>query len=1143
MAFKRDEERSHSLLWFVSAMLFAGVSVWAVYDDQVTRAPWAADQEDLFDLERKLSSKSLKAAERRFEKTARARSNELERRIADLDKKRATREHQATLARLVELDEKYADAESDKTFARSDQDEVYYYRTVAEYDVELAGSKAQRGARQADALRLRAEEARYQRDIDRAAAAMERIDAERRRLRARVAPIDDELETVRRELTVLRREVEEAELRAEAARKLGPEILQAVFQWRFDKSGHLIEDVDRCHTCHRGVDSGYYADPEDVPNPELRTHPNRDLLFASHPVQRFGCTPCHLGQGRATERTFAHSRGAPVLLPGPGADDERAKAHVSWHMEGDHYWEEPMLKPGVLWRTPIDGDSDELEVELEGAGSKTVKLAHRTYELFADLRRELEIRLNEAFPASPEADHEDRFRANLVGNRMVLETRRRMRSSGAEETPDPKFEVSWTDPALGRLLGFAGELRGASSYTAPVSPEPRISNQGNRGTAGLQVPAAERERLILAAPFVESSCLRCHTRSTDFRPLFSVAEQVNRNAVRQIERARWTPEEAREHEHDLPPAPEPEPEAVPDLAPTLTEGRFLFRKLNCTGCHILDGFPGSRNAGPGLDAVASKVSADFLYTWMRYPRLFRAGTRMPNMWPLPLDPETKEPVARASPVYREWERERERDVTAIAGYLIAKSRPIVPVGYGNVEGAAAEAGKDLFETLGCQGCHTTAQDEERPGPFATRERDVAPNLSNIGLKTNADWLTFWIENPGRYWPGTKMPNLRLTRPEAASIAQYLMTLRAGRPLERAPAVLRSAEIPQNLVEQGKALVAKYGCYGCHQIEGFEAAPPIAPELNGHARKDVTTLDFGYAVPDHREQTWETFVAWKLDSPRIYGRDRIELRMGDFDLSPHEIRALLVFLKGTQEDRVAPPYDPQLSERGGAILEGRQIVEDYNCRGCHLIEGRGADIRTFFAQTPEALALAPPALRAEGFRVQPEWLYSFLRQPYSIRPWIKVRMPTFNFTNEQATAVARYFAALDGQEFPYQRRPLEPMAPERWDQANRLFAQLQCQSCHILTDEVPAGQDPAQLAPNLQRAPERLRADWMHRWLENPEALQPNTRMPSFFTDPFGVDPSPYSSISQGTSQENIALLVELLSRIDTQSPVAPVSSP
>ena len=55
-----------------------------------------------------------------------------------------------------------------------------------------------------------------------------------------------------------------------------------------------LDVVDRCVTCHTGID-----DPRmvDVPNP-MRVHPG-DIL-KNHPVDRFGCTICHHGQGPAT---------------------------------------------------------------------------------------------------------------------------------------------------------------------------------------------------------------------------------------------------------------------------------------------------------------------------------------------------------------------------------------------------------------------------------------------------------------------------------------------------------------------------------------------------------------------------------------------------------------------------------------------------------------------------------------------------------------------------------------------------------------------------------------------------------------------------------------------------------------------------
>ena len=60
--------------------------------------------------------------------------------------------------------------------------------------------------------------------------------------------------------------------------------------------------VDRCTTCHQTVDWGEAL--ATAPNP-ARSHPHPELLRA-HPVERFGCTPCHGGQGPATTQDAAH---------------------------------------------------------------------------------------------------------------------------------------------------------------------------------------------------------------------------------------------------------------------------------------------------------------------------------------------------------------------------------------------------------------------------------------------------------------------------------------------------------------------------------------------------------------------------------------------------------------------------------------------------------------------------------------------------------------------------------------------------------------------------------------------------------------------------------------------------------------------
>jgi cbb3-type cytochrome oxidase cytochrome c subunit len=59
-----------------------------------------------------------------------------------------------------------------------------------------------------------------------------------------------------------------------------------------------LNRVDRCTSCHLAVDDPSYGG---YPQP-LAYHP----LHEQHPPERFGCTVCHRGQGRATTTADAH---------------------------------------------------------------------------------------------------------------------------------------------------------------------------------------------------------------------------------------------------------------------------------------------------------------------------------------------------------------------------------------------------------------------------------------------------------------------------------------------------------------------------------------------------------------------------------------------------------------------------------------------------------------------------------------------------------------------------------------------------------------------------------------------------------------------------------------------------------------------
>jgi cytochrome c2 len=60
----------------------------------------------------------------------------------------------------------------------------------------------------------------------------------------------------------------------------------------------VIDDfkaVDRCVTCHLGIEDPSFADAKQP----LKSHPYPELL-KKHPVEKYGCTICHGGQGLAT---------------------------------------------------------------------------------------------------------------------------------------------------------------------------------------------------------------------------------------------------------------------------------------------------------------------------------------------------------------------------------------------------------------------------------------------------------------------------------------------------------------------------------------------------------------------------------------------------------------------------------------------------------------------------------------------------------------------------------------------------------------------------------------------------------------------------------------------------------------------------
>jgi len=300
------------------------------------------------------------------------------------------------------------------------------------------------------------------------------------------------------------------------------------------------------------------------------------------------------------------------------------------------------------------------------------------------------------------------------------------------------------------------------------------------------------------------------------------------------------------------------------------------------------------------------------------------------------------------------------------------------------------------------------------------------------------------------------------------------------------------------IELGQRVINRYGCFSCHEIKGFEKAQSIGTELSEEGSKLVSRLDFAFIndIPHTSKIAW--FQA-KLHDPRIFDKGRVlrpeeKLRMPNFEFSDQEVSSLLTAIMSFQREIQPAQAMPAKTARTDFLSQGRSLVHRRNCVGCHIIEGDGGDFLKLLSDP----SLGPPMLTPEGARVQPDWLYAFLRGPITIRPWLDVRMPTFGLDDQNLNGVIRYFGAVSNTIGPFQTHEIVRTTSNE-GVGKQLFELLKCQQCHVLS-EIPKDQPTANLAPDLRMTAERLQPDWILEWLNKPLDILPGTRMPSYWPD-------------------------------------------
>ena len=611
--------------------------------------------------------------------------------------------------------------------------------------------------------------------------------------------------------------------------------------------------------------------------------------------------------------------------------------------------------------------------------------------------------------------------------------------------PKPELYVTASSPhpvsKFGCTICHEGQGSGTSFSNAEHSPnDPWIHHQWSEEYG--YHPNHFWEYPMLPDRFEESSCIRCHHRVVELGQhpdLGASAPKVVRgfNLIRKYGCFGCHEIHGFDAGKAIGPDMRLEPQTVADAEriaddPNQHPGRY-------------------RKVGPSLRHVAAKADADWIAQWIQRPSRFRPTTKMPQFFGLTNQQDEQS---------RKYEAVELAGIAHLLTSLsedVELLRPAENYQPDAERGAAFFAQKGC---LGCHDHSAVEGPKEDFGPnISDIHRKVKRNTDNPNF---SDWLYTWIREPERHHSRTRMPSLfydvyttggsptdvdpvadivafllsRGDREEVASPEFEEETLDSLATLFLRKARFSNAAVEQILAtgrfpqkradikgdeialatEDGSAIedgeewrlrkleyigrhtVSRYGCYGCHDISGYEEARPIGTALHDWGRKDTTKLgvehieeflhhhgepkDSKYrstaervkqatlraagggvaskSFVDEAEEERELaaahfydsllhhgrpgFIWQKLRAPRSYdymttetkGYDEL-LRMPKFPLQEDEIEAIATFVLGLVADPPATSFIYQPNERETNRIEGEFLLAKYNCTGCHMVE--------------------------------------------------------------------------------------------------------------------------------------------------------------------------------------------------------------
>src|SRR5206468_2539635 len=329
-----EEKRSYGALWLVSSLLLFVGALWAIADDNTFRRPWKKWQAEFNRLEIRRLKDAIADEQKRLDADP-----EYQAAAQALDEARKSVTSGENVRKIADLQRELRQAQ------KEDQDKDLHLRFIKseleelrfKYDDALHNGRPTEGLlheiQEKEQVRVE-----RQKVYSESQAHIEDLQNQIKALQGAVKTAEDTLAKLTTARDDLEQKLEGVSLGYLPGPKGSPPFFGFDWQPKIPKIQQLVLEefdrnnfdkpiarVDRCVSCHAGINKAGF---EDQPNP-WKTHPKRELLLGKHPPEKFGCTPCHNGQGAA------------VNSP-EGAHGNFLDAHG--HVENVEFIEQPMLR-------------------------------------------------------------------------------------------------------------------------------------------------------------------------------------------------------------------------------------------------------------------------------------------------------------------------------------------------------------------------------------------------------------------------------------------------------------------------------------------------------------------------------------------------------------------------------------------------------------------------------------------------------------------------------------------------------------------------------------------------------------------------------------------------------------------------------